>query len=95
MMSDSTPTGVPDEAADATEDTDRLVGRYTEVDGEGPEVRGVAGEYTRTDGVADDESVEGDYTSTAEHPDEVDPSERHGKYIRTEPPKPHPGKHHV
>jgi len=94
MMSDSTPNE-PAENADATESRDRLVGRYTEVDGEGPEVRGVAGEYTRTDGVADDESVEGDYTSTEEHPDAVDPSERHGKYVRTEPPKPHPGKHDV
>ena len=59
------------------------------------EVRGVAGDYVRGEGAEVDESIEGDYTSTAEHPDAVDPSERHGKYIRTEPPKPHPGKHEV
>ena len=82
-----------DEVNDAPDE--RFEGEYTEVDGEGPEVRGVAGDYVRADGAEVDESVEGDYTSTATHPDAVDPSERHGKYVRTEPPKPHPGKHEV
>jgi len=94
MMTDSTANERPENDAAETS-TDRLVGRYTEVDGEGPEVRGVAGDYVRADGAMVDESSEGDYTSTSEHPDAVDPSERHGKYIRTEPPKPHPGKHEV
>ncbi|PWC03431.1 hypothetical protein DCE94_10285 [Agromyces badenianii] len=88
----------PDEAglpADAVEPTDDLEGSYTEVDGEEPRERTVAGEYTRTDGVADDESVVGDYTSTEEHPDEHDAAERHGKFIRNDPGKPHPGMHHI
>ena len=63
---------------------DRLVGRYTEVDGEAPLVRGVAGEYTRGNGAADDESVVGDYVSTEEHPHSHDASERPGKYTRAD-----------
>ena len=85
-------TGAPADSVDATDD---LEGSYTEVDGEGPHERTVAGEYTRSDGVADDESSVGDYTSTEAHPDEHDPAERHGEFVRTEPPKPHPGLHHI
>jgi hypothetical protein len=76
-------------------DTDRLEGSYTEVDGEAPHERTVAGEYTRTEGAIEDESVEGDYTSTEEHPDVHDASERHGDYIRSSDAKPHPGPHKV
>lgn len=76
-------------------DTDRLEGSYTEVDGEAPHERTVAGEYTRTEGAIEDESVEGSYTSTEEHPDTHDASERHGEYIRTNDAKPHPGPHKV
>jgi hypothetical protein len=54
----------------------------------------VEGEYTRTDGAADEEPVEGDYTSTERHPDSHDASEPHGEYTASEPPKPHPGLHH-
>jgi hypothetical protein len=80
---------------DEVDPTDRLEGSYTEVNGQAPHERTVAGAYTRRDGVADDESVVGDYTSTDEHPDSHDASERHGKFVRTEPPKPHPGPHRV
>jgi len=85
-------TGVPAAAADPRDD---LEGSYTEVDGEGPHERTVAGEYTRTDGAPDDESSEGDYTSTEAHPDAHDAAERHGKFVGSEPPKPHPGMHHI
>lgn len=85
----------PDESTETVDPTDRLEGSYTEVDGEAPRVRTVAGEYTRTDGVADDESAVGDYTSTEEHPKTHDPSERHGKFVRSADAKPHPGPHHV
>ncbi|MFD4422994.1 hypothetical protein ACFWN7_16035 [Agromyces sp. NPDC058484] len=85
----------PDESAEQVDPTDRLEGSYTEVDGEAPHERTVAGAYVRQDGVADDESAVGDYTSTEEHPHTHDPSERHGKFVRTEPPKPHPGPHKV
>ena len=99
MMSESdgttepSTTDEPDQPAESS--TDRLEGSYTEVDGEAPHERTVAGEYTRTDGADDEEPVEGDYTSTEQHPDDHDASERHGKFIRTEPPKPHPGPHHI
>ena len=95
-MSDQNEPVEPSKSTPETEtDTDRLVGRYTEVEGEGPEVREVPGQYIRTDGVVDDESVVGEYVATEESPSTVDPSERRGKYIRTEPPKPHPGEHHT
>lgn len=82
--------------ADAEQaDTDRLEGRYTEVDGQAPHERTVAGAYTRTDGAADDESVVGDYTSTEEHPETHDAAERHGKFVRSSDAKPHPGPHKV
>lgn len=74
----------PNQPNDAGEPRDRLVGRYTEVDGEAPFVRGVAGDYTRTDGADDDESVIGDYVSTEEHPHVHDASERPGKYVRAD-----------
>ncbi|HEY6799374.1 MAG TPA: hypothetical protein VI121_01930, partial [Agromyces sp.] len=79
--------------SDEVDPTDRLEGSYTEVDGEGAHERTVAGAYTRQDGVVDDESVVGDYTSTDEHPETHDASARRGKFVRTEPPKPHPGTH--
>ncbi|WP_448809087.1 hypothetical protein [Agromyces bauzanensis] len=66
--------------------TDDLEGRYTEVDDEQPETRGVAGTYTRTEGFEHDDTVVGDYTETAEHPTTHDASERHGKYVRTDRP---------
>lgn len=75
--------------------TDRLEGSYTEVDGEAPTERTVAGEYTRTEGAIEDESVEGGYTSTEADPDLHDASERHGDYVRTNDAKPHPGPHKV
>ncbi len=74
---------------------DRLEGSYTEVDGEAPHERTVAGVYTREEGEPDDETTVGDYTSTEEHPDEHDASERHGKFIRGADAKPHPGPHKV
>ncbi|MGW9630712.1 hypothetical protein ACWGST_08400 [Agromyces sp. NPDC055520] len=83
---------VPAVAGDATDD---LEGSYTEVDGEGPHERTVAGAYTRTDGSEDDESEVSDYTSTDAHPEVHDAAERHGKFVRVEPPKPHPGMHHI
>jgi len=73
---------------------DRLVGRYTEGDGESPLVRGVPGEYTRTDGAADDESTVSDYVSTEQHPHPHDPSERPGKYARADHGEPHRSKRH-
>jgi hypothetical protein len=85
-------SGTPAAEVDATDD---LEGSYTEVDGEGPHERTVAGAYVRTDGADDDESAVSDYTSTAEHPDRHDPAERHGKFVRAEVPKPHPGLHHI
>ena len=99
MMSEADDTtqpstaGEPDAAAESA--TDRLEGSYTEVDGEAPKERTVAGEYTRTDGAADEEPVEGDYTSTQRHPDTHDASEPHGEFTESEPPKPHPGMHHA
>lgn len=90
------------ESEEQVDPTDRLEGSYTEVDGEAPHERTVAGAYTRQDGVVDDESFVGDYTSTDEHPETHDASERHGKFVRTEPAdphpthaKPHPGPHKV
>jgi hypothetical protein len=94
-MSDRTPADENAEPGQQTSDSDRVEGTYTEVDGEAPQPRGVAGAYTRTDGVDDDESTVGDYVSTEEHPHTHDPSERHGKFVNTEPPKPHPGMHHI
>lgn len=93
MMSDSNDPVGPDETGG--EPTDRVEGSYTEVDGEQPRERTVEGDYVRTDGVSVDESSEGDYTSTERNPDTHDPSEPHGDYVRTEPPKPHPGPHKV
>ena len=93
-MSDRTP-GENAEPDQQIPDSDRLEGSYTEVDGEAPHIRGIHGEYTRTEGAPDDEDVVGDYVSTEEHPHTHDPSERPGKYVRSEPPKPHPGMHHV
>jgi len=84
----------PVETAQQAASTDRREGSYTEVDGEAPHVRTVAGEYTRTEGAPDDETVVDDYTSTDEHPETHDASEGHGKYIRTDA-KPHPGPHRV
>ncbi|WP_200953362.1 hypothetical protein [Agromyces sp. Root81] len=84
-------TGVPDTA----DPRDDLEGSYTEVDGEAPHERTVAGEYTHTDGAPDEETSVGDYTSTDKHPDAHDADERHGKFVRSEPPKPHPGMHHI
>lgn len=84
----------PAQGAEADDARDRLVGRYTEVDGEAPLVRGVPGEYTRTEGAADDESTVGDYVSTEEHPHPHDASERPGKYSRADHGEPHPSKHH-
>ena len=75
--------------------TDRLEGQYTEVAGQAAHERTVAGEYTRTDDRPDEEPTVGDYTSTDRHPETHDPTERHGKFWRTEPPKPHPGPHHA
>ncbi|WP_353813376.1 hypothetical protein [Agromyces sp. SYSU T00266] len=83
----------PDEARGT--DPDDVEGTYTEVEGEAPRKRTVEGEYTRRNGVDEDESVVGDYTSTAEHPEVHPASEEHGEYTREEPPKPHPGKHKV
>lgn len=74
-------------------ESDRVEGSYTEADSEAPSERTVAGAYTREEGEVDDESVVGDYTSTEEHPESHAASERHGKYVRTERPKPHPGPH--
>jgi hypothetical protein len=93
-MSDQNEPVEPSKSTPETE-TDRLEGSYTERDGEAPEVREVPGQYVRTDGGVDDESVVGDYIATEEYPSTIDPSERRGKYIRTEPPKPHPGKQHT
>lgn len=76
-------------------DTDRLEGSYTEVDGEAPRERTMAGDYTRTEGAVEDESVEGSYTSTEEHPDLHAASEPQGEYTRTNDAKPHPGPHKV
>ncbi|WP_400994488.1 hypothetical protein [Agromyces sp. GXQ0307] len=78
-------------------DPDDVEGTYTEVDGESAQPRTVEGEYTRTNGVDDDESVVGDYTSTEEHPETHPASEEHGDYARSEGshPKPHPGPHRV
>jgi SpoVK/Ycf46/Vps4 family AAA+-type ATPase len=90
MMSEPIEPVEPNEPA--ADPTDNLEGSYAEIDGE-PHERTVAGAYTRTDGVEDDESTVGDYTSTDEHPDLHDASERHGKFVRTEPAKPHPGPH--
>jgi hypothetical protein len=84
----------PVETAEQADSTDRLEGSYTEVDGEAPHERTVAGEYTRTEGVPDEESVVDDYTSTAEHPETHDASEQHGKFFHTDA-KPHPGLHHA
>ncbi|MBM7503927.1 hypothetical protein ACFPER_10595 [Agromyces aurantiacus] len=93
-MSDRTPAGENAEPDREVRDEDRVEGVYTETT-EGAHPRGVAGAYTRTDGVADDESEVGDYVSTDEHPLTHDPAERHGKFVRSEPPKPHPGMHHI
>jgi len=88
--------GADTEQADTEQaGTDRLEGRYTEVDGQAPRERTVAGAYTRTDGATEDESVVGDYTSTEEHPETHDASERRGRYVRTNDAKPHPGPHKV
>ena len=87
----STPPAQGTETDDAR---DRLVGRYTEIDGEGPLVRGVPGEYTRTDGADDDESTVSDYVSTEQHPHPHDPSERPGKYPRADHGEPHRSKDH-
>ncbi len=98
MMSESNrPAEPPDEAAAAAagDSTDDLEGSYTEVDGDGPHERTVAGAYIRTDGADDDETSVSDYTSSEGHPDSHEPAERHGKFVRTEPPKPHPGLHHA
>jgi hypothetical protein len=84
----------PEQTTSADEAADRLVGRYTEVDGDGPLVRGVAGEYTRKDGTADDETEVGDYTSTQKDPHTHDASERPGKYTRADHGEPHHHKHH-
>ncbi|MRX44571.1 hypothetical protein [Agromyces kandeliae] len=83
----------PDEAR--TTDPDDVEGTYTEVEGEAPRKRTVEGEYTRRNGVEEDESVVGDYTSTEEHPEVHEASEEHGDYARSEGghPKPHPGLH--
>jgi hypothetical protein len=74
---------------------DDVEGEYTEVAGEAPHKRTVEGEYTRTNGVDEDESVVGEYTSTDEHPEVHEASEEHGDYTRSEDdrPKPHPGPH--
>ena len=86
----------PETPAGPVEATDDLEGSYTEVDGEGPHERTVAGEYTRSDEEVDvDDTIVGDYTSTETHPDEHDAAERHGKFVGSEPPKPHPGLHHT
>lgn len=111
MMSESNRPAEPREpdepnlTAGAVDPTDDLEGSYTDVDGEGPKVRTVAGDYTRTDGVADDadddiaddiadgihdESVVGEYTSTDEHPETHHPVEPEGDYVSDERPKPHP-----
>ena len=84
----------PTQSEDADDARDHLVGRYTEVDGEAPLVRGVAGEYTRSNGAADDESVVGDYVSTEEHPHAHDASERPGKYTRADHGETRHPKHH-
>ena len=81
--------------SDQVDATDRLEGRYTEVNGQAPRERTVAGGYTRRDGIIEDEEFVGDYTSTDEHPETHDASARRGKFVRTEPPKPHPGPHKV
>lgn len=94
---EATERNQPDEPVETAEQaaaTDRLEGSYTEVDGEAPHERTVAGEYTRTEGAPDEEPVVGDYTSTAEHPETHDASERHGKFIGVDA-KPHPGPHKV
>lgn len=99
-MSESTQPDQPEDEATPTEQastddaSDRLVGRYTEVDGEAPLVRGVAGEYTRRDGEPEDETAVGDYVSTEGHPHTHDPSERPGKYTRADHGEPHHHKHH-
>ena len=87
----------PETPAGPVDATDDLEGSYTEVDGEGPHVRTVAGEYTRSDDeeVDVDDSIVGDYTSTEENPEAHDAAERHGKFVGSEPPKPHPGLHHT
>ncbi|MFD1572752.1 hypothetical protein ACFSEO_01345 [Agromyces cerinus subsp. nitratus] len=85
----------PNTPAGTVDATDDLEGSYTEVDGEGPHERTVSGAYVRTEGADDDESSVGDYTSTDEHPDGHAPEERHGKFVGAEPPKPHPGLHHI
>lgn len=104
MMSESNRPAEPQPAepnlpADAVDATDEVEGSYTEVDGEAPHERTVAGDYTRTDGVADDESVVGEYTSTDEHPETHDAAAPEGDYVSDEPPKPHPhphpGLHHI
>ena len=84
----------PAQANDADDARDRLVGRYTEVDGEAPFERGVAGDYTRSDRADDDESVVGDYVSTEEHPHVHDASERPGKYSRADHGEDRKPKHH-
>jgi hypothetical protein len=94
MMSESKEP-VDRSEASAVDPADLVEGSYTEVDGEAPHERTVAGAYTRTNGAPDDESVVGDYVSTEEHPKTHDPAERHGKYVRTERPTPHPGPHKV
>ena len=107
MMSESQDANAEDEAdrlepidqphrhSEPETSTDRLEGQYTEVDGQAAHERTVAGEYTRTDGHPDEERTVGDYTSTDRHPETHDPSERHGKFVRSQPPKPHPGSHHA
>lgn len=84
----------PAQANDTDDARDHLVGRYTEVDGEAPSVRGVAGDYTRSDGTDDEESVVGDYVSTEEHPHVHDASERPGKYSRADHGENRHSKHH-
>jgi hypothetical protein len=94
MMSESKRHDEPENEPSGEDDRDELVGRYTEVEGDGPLVRGRAGEYTHTDRQAAHESVVGDYVSTQEHPHTHDPSERQGKYTRADHGEPHPHKHH-
>ncbi|WP_156138593.1 hypothetical protein [Microbacterium mangrovi] len=85
------PEEQPTSAASDDEVRDHLVGKYTEVDGEGPEVRRVAGEYTRTERTTDEEAGVGDYVSTEENPQLHDPSERPGKYTRADHGEHHDG----
>lgn len=75
----TTPAQTPNDDA-----RDDLVGRYTEVDGEGPDVRTVAGEYTRTQNSVDEDETVGDYVSSEKNPHTHDPAERPGKYTRAD-----------